>query len=86
MRAISVRQPHRNSILGGGHSFAGVDQHPLANGGLELKRGPLAAVLNILAAVDWYQKGATALVFADPKPEPFMPVHGQTGLFWIRSP
>jgi hypothetical protein len=39
-------------ILGGGHSFAGVDQHPLANGGLELKRGPLTAVLNILAAVD----------------------------------
>jgi hypothetical protein len=32
----------------------------------------------------WYQKGATALVFADPKPEPFMPVRGQPGLFWVQ--
>ena len=26
-----------------------------------------------------FRKGATALVFADARPEPFMPVHGQTG-------
>ena len=31
----------------------------------------------------WFRKGATALLFADPKPEPFMPVRGQTGLFWV---
>jgi hypothetical protein len=24
----------------------------------------------------WFRKGATALVFADARPEPFMPVHG----------
>jgi hypothetical protein len=24
-------------------------------------------------------------VFADARPEPFMPVHGQTGLFWVQS-
>ena len=34
----------------------------------------------------WFRKGATALLFADARPEPFMPVHGQTGLFWVRSP
>jgi hypothetical protein len=34
----------------------------------------------------WFRKGATALVFADVRPEPFMPVRGQTGLFWARSP
>jgi hypothetical protein len=33
----------------------------------------------------WFRKGATALVFADARPEPFMPVLGQTGLFWVRS-
>jgi hypothetical protein len=33
----------------------------------------------------WFRKGATALVFADARPEPFMPVRGQTGLFWVRS-
>jgi hypothetical protein len=33
----------------------------------------------------WFRKGATALVFADARPEPFMPVHGQTGLFWVQS-
>jgi hypothetical protein len=27
----------------------------------------------------WFRKGATALVFADARPEPFMPVLGQTG-------
>jgi hypothetical protein len=32
----------------------------------------------------WFRKGATALVFADPRPEPFLPVRGQTGLFWVR--
>ena len=31
----------------------------------------------------WFRKGATALVFADARPEPFMPVRGQTGLFWV---
>ena len=34
----------------------------------------------------WLRKGATALLFAGARPEPFMPVHGQTGLFWVRSP
>jgi hypothetical protein len=34
----------------------------------------------------WFRKGATALAFADARPEPFMPVHGQTGLFWVESP
>jgi hypothetical protein len=34
----------------------------------------------------WFRKGATALLFADPRPEPFMPEHGQTGLFWVESP
>jgi hypothetical protein len=34
----------------------------------------------------WFRKDATALLFADARPEPFMPVHGQTGLFWVRSP
>ena len=33
----------------------------------------------------WFRKGATALLFADARPEPFMPVHGQTGLFWVQS-
>ena len=31
----------------------------------------------------WFRKGATALVFADALPEPFMPVRGQTGLFRV---
>jgi hypothetical protein len=34
----------------------------------------------------WFRKGATALAFADARPEPFMPMHGQTGLFWVESP
>ena len=34
----------------------------------------------------WFRKGATALVFTDARPKPFMPVRGQTGLFWVRSP
>jgi hypothetical protein len=34
----------------------------------------------------WFRKGATALVFADARPEPFMPVRGQTGLFRVQSP
>ena len=34
----------------------------------------------------WLRKGATALLFAGARPEPFIPVHGQTGLFWVRSP
>jgi hypothetical protein len=34
----------------------------------------------------WFRKGATALVFADARPEPFMPVDGQTGLFRVESP
>ena len=33
----------------------------------------------------WFRKGATPLVFADARPEPFMPVHGETGLFWVQS-
>ena len=45
-------------------------------------------VRDIVSSSDspWHQKGATALVFADPKPEPFKPVRGQTGLFWVESP
>jgi hypothetical protein len=31
----------------------------------------------------WFRKGATALVFAGARPEPFMPVRGQTGLFRV---
>jgi hypothetical protein len=44
-------------------------------------------VRDIVSSSDspWYQKGATALLFADPKPEPFVPVHGHTGLFWVQS-
>jgi hypothetical protein len=34
----------------------------------------------------WFRKGATAVVFSDARTQPFMPVHGQTGLFWVRSP
>ena len=34
----------------------------------------------------WFRKGATALVFTDARPKPFMPVRGQTGLFWAESP
>jgi hypothetical protein len=34
----------------------------------------------------WFRKGATALVFSHARPEPFMPVRGHTGLFWVRSP
>jgi hypothetical protein len=34
----------------------------------------------------WFRKGATALVLTDARPQPFMPVHGQTGLFWVESP
>ena len=34
----------------------------------------------------WFRKGATALLFADARPEPFMPVRGQTGLFPVQSP
>ena len=33
----------------------------------------------------WFRKSATALLFGDARPEPFMPVRGQTGLFWVRS-
>jgi hypothetical protein len=33
----------------------------------------------------WFRKGATAVVFSDPRPQPFMPMPGQTGLFWVRS-
>ena len=33
----------------------------------------------------WFRKGATALVFTDARPKPFMPVCGQSGLFWVRS-
>jgi hypothetical protein len=47
--ADAGHERRRVLIFGGGHSFAGMDQHPLANGGLELKRGPLTAVLDILA-------------------------------------
>ena len=32
-----------------------------------------------------FRKGATALVFADARPEPFMPVRGRTGLFRVSS-
>jgi hypothetical protein len=34
----------------------------------------------------WFRKGATALVFSHARPQPFMPVRGQTGLFWVQSP
>ena len=42
-----------------------------------------AFVRDVVARSDspWFRKGATALVFADARPEPFMPVRGQTGLF-----
>ena len=33
----------------------------------------------------WF-RGPYALVFADPRPEPFMPVRGQVGLFRVQSP
>jgi hypothetical protein len=33
----------------------------------------------------WFH-GPFALVLADPKPEPFMPVRGQVGLFSVESP
>jgi hypothetical protein len=33
----------------------------------------------------WIRKSATALVLTDAWPQPFMPVHGQTGLFWVES-
>jgi hypothetical protein len=33
----------------------------------------------------WFLKGATAVVFPR-KTQPFMPVRGQTGRFWSRSP
>ena len=33
----------------------------------------------------WFRKGATALVFTDARAEPFMPVRGQPGLFWVRQ-
>jgi hypothetical protein len=44
-------------------------------------------VRDIVARSDspWHQKGATALVFADARPEPFVPVYGHTGLFWVQS-
>ena len=32
----------------------------------------------------WFRKGATALVFTDARAEPFMPMHGKTGLFWVQ--
>ena len=34
----------------------------------------------------WFRKGATALASADARPEPFMPVRGQTGLFRVQLP
>jgi hypothetical protein len=45
-------------------------------------------VRDIVSSSDnpWFRKGATALVLTDARPEPFMPVHGQTGLFWVESP
>jgi hypothetical protein len=45
-------------------------------------------VREIVARSDspWFRKGATALVFADARPERFMPVRGQTGLFRVQSP
>ena len=61
---------------------------PLQREGLQLG-GVIGSVFvrDIVSSSDspWYQKGATALVFADPKPEPFMPMHGQAGLFWVKS-
>ena len=32
----------------------------------------------------WFRKGATALVFTDARPEPFLSARGQTGLFWVQ--
>ena len=42
-------------------------------------------VRDVVARSDspWFRKGATALVFAEARPEPFMPVRGQTGLFRV---
>jgi hypothetical protein len=34
----------------------------------------------------WFRKGATSLVFSHARPQPFMPVRGQTGLFLVGSP
>jgi hypothetical protein len=31
----------------------------------------------------WFRKGATAVVFSQARPQPFMPVSGQPGLFWV---
>jgi hypothetical protein len=33
----------------------------------------------------WF-RGPYALVFADPRPQPFMPAKGQVGLFRVQSP
>jgi hypothetical protein len=39
-------------IFGGGHSFAGVNQHPLADRRLEQAAGAASSVLDILASVN----------------------------------
>ena len=31
----------------------------------------------------WFRKGATAVMFSHARPQPFMPVSGQPGLFWV---
>jgi hypothetical protein len=45
-------------------------------------------VRDIVSSSDstWFRKGATALVFSHARPQPFMPLRGQTGLFWVESP
>jgi hypothetical protein len=47
-----------------------------------------AFVHDIVAFSDslWFRKGATALAFSHARPQPFMPVCGRSGLFWVRSP
>ena len=45
-------------------------------------------VRDIVSSSDstWFRNGATALVFSHARPQPFMPLRGQTGLFWVESP
>ena len=49
--ADAGHESRRVLIFGGGHSFAGVNQHPLANRDLNRRRA-LAPVLDILASMD----------------------------------
>jgi hypothetical protein len=52
------------------------------------RRDRLGFVRDVVTRSDspWFRKGATAIVFSHARPQPFMLVRGQTGLFWVRSP